>query len=228
MADDFYKDEENMDEPVVPELTKIGDKEYTSEQLESLVKLGEIGQELEGKWNTKVDRLMPEYTKATQRVSEMEKQLAALEAEKAQKLEAKPSEELTPDEMKERARGEARNLGLVLDDDINSKVLQILEARDLVRSTEKLLSQAKEDGNPTTSSDELFKYMQETGIRSPEKAYKLMFEDDLDKIKEQKLASLKPKNFTTMEGQGGAEKVPERKKVTRDTLGDALSEILNR
>lgn len=229
VADDFYKEEEKMDENTdQPEVVKIGDKEYTPEQVESLVKLGEIGQELEGKWNTPIDKLMPSYTKTTQENVEMRKKIEELESSRSKEIEEKPNDQLSPEELKEKARVEARNLGIVLDEDVNEKVLQILEARDMVRSTERLLEQAKADGNPTTSVDEVFKYMQETGVKSPDKAYKLMFEDELDKIKEQKLASLKPKGFTTMDGQGAAEKMPERKKVTRDTLSNALGEVLNR
>src|SRR3990167_6033242 len=57
------------------EKVKVGEKEYTQDELSHLVGLGEVGAELESKWNTKIDRLYPEFTKATQEREDLRKQV---------------------------------------------------------------------------------------------------------------------------------------------------------
>ena len=63
MADEFFEDkkmEPQVPEEVTPEVIKLGEKEYSQEELSKLVGLGEQAVELETKWDTKLDRLMPE------------------------------------------------------------------------------------------------------------------------------------------------------------------------
>ena len=91
MADDFFLEEPKTEEAETePEKIKLGEKEYTQDELSKLVGLGETANELETKWNTKIDRLYPEYTKATQERKELEDKLKDLETKQ---VEAKPQEE---------------------------------------------------------------------------------------------------------------------------------------
>ena len=55
-----------------------------------------------------------------------------------------------------------------------------------------------------------------------------MFETELDKIKEQKLKSIKPGAFQTTEGSTAGSKKPEPVKVTRDNISELLNATLNR
>ena len=66
MADtDFFdKPEEKVDEPKEEEKqeeakVKVGEKEYTQDELSKLVGLGEIGAEAEEKFNVKLDKVWP-------------------------------------------------------------------------------------------------------------------------------------------------------------------------
>jgi len=42
---------------------KFGEEEYTKEQLEELVSFGKLAKEAEERYNTKIDRVYPEFTK---------------------------------------------------------------------------------------------------------------------------------------------------------------------
>ena len=84
MADDFYKDEEVTEEvenKEEPETIKVGDKEYTQDELQKIVGLGEIGLEAEEKYKTKIDRVWPEYTKGQQRLQDLERKVEEYEKE---------------------------------------------------------------------------------------------------------------------------------------------------
>ena len=73
MADDnFFKPEENAEVATEIEKVKVGEKEYSQDELSKLVGLGEKWTETETKFNTKMDRVVPEYTKATQKIKEYE------------------------------------------------------------------------------------------------------------------------------------------------------------
>ena len=63
--DEFLKEEEIPQEKTAQEIekVKIGEQEYTQEELDRYVKLGKLAQEAEDKYNTKLDRVWPEYTK---------------------------------------------------------------------------------------------------------------------------------------------------------------------
>ena len=105
MADNIFeekKDEQETQEAKGPEEEKIklGDKEYTQEELSQLVGLGEFAKEVETKQNRKLDKIYPDYVKATQRLSELEKEL---EETKATKVPQGEGTELTPEQIKEQA-----------------------------------------------------------------------------------------------------------------------------
>ena len=102
MPDKFFdKEEERVEEKVEeikeePQTIKVGEKEYTQEELSRKVGLGELADELESKWNTKIDRLYPEYTKSTQENTELRKFKEDFEAKQAEE-KLKKGEELASD-----------------------------------------------------------------------------------------------------------------------------------
>src|SRR3990167_9054592 len=119
---DFFEDKteekvvEQTEEVQEPEKVKVGEKEYTQEELSRLVGLGEIGREAEEKYNVKIDRIWPNHQQTINEKLELEKRLKDLE-EKQVETKAKAGEELTDEEIKQRARAEAKNLGLISVDD---------------------------------------------------------------------------------------------------------------
>jgi len=231
MTDDLNKDEaveqpEGQTEEAleVPETIKVGEEEYSQDELQKMVGLGKVASELETKWNTDINRLFPEYTKLSQEKKEWIKQQEETPAPAVVK------EEGGEDEVQQ-AVSKLKELGFISRDDVDkevsNKVMSVLAAKELLADTEKLVKDQAGLGNPRLSSEELLEYMQETGIKRPDLAYKAKFEKELDEIKEKKLGEIKPKGIITEDG-GAGEKVPQAKPITRHNITEALSEVLNR
>ena len=100
------KKEDVKVEPQEPEKVKVGEKEYTQEELTSVVGLGETAKEYETKWNRPIGEFYPDYTQKSQKLSEYEKkEKEAQEIRLKEKVKAK--EELSPEEAKKLALEEA-------------------------------------------------------------------------------------------------------------------------
>mgnify|MGYP001596402138 CR=1 FL=1 len=229
MADDTIK--------VEPTPIKVGEKEYSQEDLSRLVGLGETAQEYETKWNRKVSEFYPDYTQKSQRLAELEKaevdRLVTEETRKQKELEAKSQDQLTPEEARELAIKEAKGLGIVTRDDfdkeVNRAVANALGAKDLLDDINGMIKGADKKGQPKTSPGDLLKYMDENGIKNPDKAYKLMFEPEIDKWKEEQLTKIKPAGMETQTAStAGAKQPPEAAPLTRDNLAQVIRDTLNR
>lgn len=227
MADDIVK--------VEPTPIKVGEKEYSQEELSKLVGLGETAQEYETKWDRPIDKLYPDYTQKSQRLAELEKaetdRVVQEEARKQKELEAKSQDQLTPEEARELAIKEAKGLGIVTRDDfdkeVNRAVANALGAKDLLDDINGVIKGADKKGQPKTTPSDLLKYMDENGIKNPDKAYKLMFEPEIDKWKEEQLAKIKPNGMQTQTvSTAGAKTPPESLPVTRDNLATIIRESL--
>lgn len=221
----FFKEE-----PVeqIEETFKLGEKEYSQEELQRLVGLGELATEIETKQNTKLDRVFPEYTKATQKLSEYEKRVQELEAKANQPIQpVQPiqSAELTA-EQREIARKQIEDLGFG-QNAFRQIVREELAAKELLGDIDGLLESAQADGKPSTTSQELLQHMAETGIKNPAKAYKDMFEDELDALKEKKLAEIKPQGMVTTNGSQAGSKQPTPVKITKANLQSLVHSALS-
>src|SRR3989304_6305094 len=184
------KEETKVETQIQEEVTKIkvGEAEYDQAELDHLIGLGKSAEELESKWNTKIDRLMPEYTKTTQELKalrEEKEEQARLEAERN-----KPQEEVDWEQTRKQAREEAKKLGLVLDEDLETYYQQRKQGEEILNETRNLVAEIKKDGKPEVTDEELLQFMLDSGIKSPEKAYKIMKEEELDAWKEQQLEKL--------------------------------------
>lgn len=237
MADDpFYQKPE--EQPAESQTVKVGEKEYTQDELSKLVGLGETAQEYESKWNRGIAEFYPDYTKKSQRLAELERaeeeRQKAQETQKQQELTERSKQgQLTPEEMTQVARQEAKKLGLVLNDDIESLVQQgvskALEGQRVLDETNKTVAEVKKNYDITTSALDILKYMDEEGIKSPSVAVKMMYEEQIDKVKAQKLQSIKPQGMTTQEqSTAGASSAPQKTTITRENLADAIRASLTR
>ncbi len=221
--DDFFK-EENVEDNEVQTI-KLGDKEYSQDDLSRLVGLGEIASEAEEKYKTKIDRVWPEYTKATQKNSDLQRQLDEANARINQPVQpqapANQSMELTA-EQKDLARKQLAELGFS-QDSYRQIVREELAAKELLEGIDSLLADATENGQPQTTSQELLQYMVETGIKNPLKAYKDMFEEELDVLKEKKLSEIKPSGMLSTTGGQAGSKTPPTVKITKANLRDLVA-----
>jgi len=217
-----------------PTTIKLGDQEYTQEQLQESVGLANTVRELETKWNTKIDGIYPEFTKKSQRLKEVEAELSEMKQtqEKAKEEAARqtPSEDLTPEQLTQRAKEEARKLGLVFNDDLQKIVkeqyAQERVAERLIDEVNSLVSEVKTDGKPAVAAQEFMEYMRDTGITKVDLAYKAMKESELDAWKEAQLGKIKKTGMVTEEtSAAGAGKVPpEKRPKNQQELNQALKE----
>jgi len=207
-AEEFLKEEQSPESEVeapVLEKIKLGEAEYTQDELNELVKLSGIAKEYEGKWDRKIDTIYPKYLEATRKLSELEKQI---DEQQTQPTVVPGS----PEEIKAQALQQARDLGLITTQDINNYIDARIEGVQLKEDIDALIDEAKEANRPVPTSDDLLNYMAENGVRNPEKAYKLMYEEELDSWKEKQLKSIKPEGLKTQAvSTAGETKVPETK-----------------
>lgn len=217
---------QNQDQKI--ENIKVGEREYSQDDLNRLVGLGEMATELEGKWNTKLDKVYPEFTRKSQILAEKERELEELRG----KLN-KPAESTNP-EWNDETRAQAKKAiqEIYGDELLTKKEAEQLytvreQAKSLLGDIDTVIESAGEAGKPKTTPEDLLKHMETTGIKNPEKAYKDMFEPELDKWKEEQMKKLKPASFHTQTTSSAGGKEPEPVVVTNDNLRSLLREKFN-
>ena len=242
MPDFFDKKDDTQTES---QSIKIGEKEYTQEELSKIVGLGETAQEYETKWNRPIKEFYPDYTQKSQRLADLERKEAERQ-QVAEEMKKKEDEErqkevderaakgqLTPEEQKQFALKQARELGILtreeFETEVSKRVSDVLAGKELLQDIDATISEADEKGKPKTTAKDLLTYMDENGIKNPGKAYKLMFEEELDKWKEDQIKGIKPAGMTTQTGStAGAKQPPAPKILSRDDLGQAIRDSLTR
>lgn len=227
---DFFKKqtEPEPNAPETPETIKIGEKEYTQDQLSELVGLGELTREVETKTNRKIDQFWPDYTRKSQRLTELETENQSLKEAQKQKVENKLDTTGLTEEQKIEARkqifeliGDEPLTKKEFETQVNQKVNQILGARDLIEATEAVIEDAVVKGLPKTTVEELLKHMDENGFKNPIKAYKDLYEVEIDKWKEGQLAKIKNEPITTDNNStAGGKSAPQAVRPTKDNLED--------
>lgn len=201
--DKFFDDDDGGSNPI-----KIDDNEYSIDELKELVKYGKLGKEVEEKHNTKIDRLMPEYTKATQELKALREQLAEYESKSSEQQRPAEDGELTP-EQRASAIKQAQKLGIITTEDakeklaslVEEKVNSILAGRDLLGQVKSASSWAKEEYGIDVTNEDILEYMRDTGINNPKRALKDKFEEQIDKAKQQKWLESKAPEFRTLSQQ---------------------------
>jgi len=215
------------------EKIKIGDQEFDAKELEELVGIGKQTREIEQKYNTKMDRVYPEYIKTTQQLKEAQgaqEKLSALEAQiEQQKLGAQG---LTEEQISQ-AREQIYNIigGKPLTDKdadawYQSRRQQEKAVEGLLSDVEKLTGIVEKDGKPAFDKKELLEYMDQTGITSPEAAYKIKYEKELDDWKMDKLSKGKRSGLYTITNSSAGGKQPQDVRPNTQNLSDLVSEAL--
>lgn len=231
MPDFFEKEETPTDEVVeTPETIKVGDKEYSPEDLQGLVQLGEIGREAEEKYNTKLDRVWQDYGKTKNELKTLQDEYEGFKSTAQQPINTNDEDSVR------QAKEAAKKLGLVTNDDFDNylnksfraKFQEEMAARDLIQAATGLEKKYDgSDGRPKFEKADILDYMQDTGINDPEKAYKLRYESQLDKWKETQLEKSRKTGFYTEEGTGATTKQPKEVRVTGDNISRLMAEALN-
>ena len=220
-------------EPVIeasqaPSNIKVGDAEYSQEELSRLVGLGKTAVELEEKWNTPIDSLNSAFTKTSTELKQIKEEQERQKLLETQR-KANEGEQLSPEEQETLVRKELGKYGVVTKDEantlVNQAVSQYMEGQKLLSEVSGIISSAEAEGKPKVTAEELLLHMQETGIKSPAKAYKDKFEDVLDKMKEEKLKGIKPQGLYTTQASTAGAKAPQPVSLTKENLSQQLADF---
>ncbi len=237
MTDNFFNDPASGDTtpPVVPSNSdvtetpkiKIGEKEYSTDELQNMVGYASKVKEFEKTAGTDFDGLTKSWGKRGEEIGKLKKRVAEYEASQL-KAKVTSGEQLTDEEMISQAKEQAKKLGLLTTDDFDKYYVARREAEKLLDDCRNLETEVDgKDGRPPFKLQEILTHMQETGIRNPEKAYKDKYEEQIDRWKEQQLRGAKPRGlFTDTTSTAGA-KEPPNVKVTKDNLFNVISETIH-
>jgi hypothetical protein len=232
----FFEDKENKKEETEEQENnqeeaqkiKLGESEFTTEELEQLVgKAKKIG-DFEAKQGQEWEEVVESWGKRGERIGELKKKVKELEETTKPQVEPTDREKL-----KEQVIAEAREFGLLTKEEAEKMFEQVYETR---RSGERMLSSVKRairdgkrQGWPTVTEEKLLKFMADpSNPKDPSKAYKLMFEKEIDELKEKKLASIKKTPMYTDEKSTAGGKEYKPPKVTKENLGAVLREHFQR
>lgn len=216
---------------VQDEKIKLGETEYTQAELNEMVGFAKTVREQEAKYNTKFDKVWPEYSRSQ---TELKRLQTELEEARKTKVEIPQDEQVQIEE----AKKAAKKLGILTKDDLAE--LGILTRQDfeqnykVQRATERLLEDADKlekeinggDGRPAFKKADILQYMNDTGIQNMEVAYKIKYENELDAWKEGKLAGAKKGGMNTMESGPTVNKGPKDVKITKDNLNALVAEAM--
>ena len=227
MADnkDFFAEEEQKAQEEIEKI-KLGEIEYDPKELEELVQKGKKVDEYSKRYNTDFDKAWSSYGKTTQENKTLKEELEKIKSSATAHQQIQNNGELT-DEQIQQAREQARKIGIVTSGDLESWYTQRRSAERLLEECSKLESETTgEDGRPKFNTEEILQHMQETGIKSPFKAYKDKYEKELEVWKDSELNQAKGINMPTLSPTGQGNKTPANIKVTKDNIGSLVSEAL--
>ena len=229
---------------VVSEKVVINGQEYDVNQAQELIGLGQKTREYETQWNTKLDKVWPEYGKTTQTLKTREAELTEARSKLAQYEQKKDAGVETSMDVRQ-AQEAARKLGITLKDDLEkegyirkTELESILEQHISKREQEKeavnqVLSQADKlekeidgsDGRPKFIKKVVLAYANAYSIPDLDAAYKDMNSEALKTWQDAQLASKKSPSLKTLKG-GNATKQPAPVAMNDGNVNEALKEAL--
>ena len=218
------------------------EEELAPEEAAELIQAGRQTREYETKYNTKLDKVWPEYGRTTQalKTTQEEKDAALQELQEYKEKVEKSTQ--TPADTKA-AKDAAKDLGMTLQDlekegfikktDLES----YLEKRDQERETQKravdqVLATADQlskeidgtDGRPAFHKKAVLAYASTYGFKDLTEAYEDMHKDKIDAWKEEKINAEKARSLNTL--KPGGKKEPVTPRVTDGNFKVVLKEAL--
>lgn len=220
--DTFFQEEQKAQEEIAK--IKLGEAEYEPKELEAYIEKGKKVDEYTKKYNTDFDKAWSSYGKTTQENKQLKEELETLR-QSAQSHQQTQTGELT-DEQIQQAREQAKKIGILTQGDLDSWYTSRRAAEKLLEDCNGKQSEINgEDGRPKFVTEEILTHMQETGIKSPIKAYKDKFETELDAWKQSQLNQEKGMILPTLSTT--TNKRPAQVRVTKDNIGDLIREQLS-
>jgi len=227
------------DGTLAPSNVIINGQEYSPEDAQELISLGSKTRELETKWNTPVDSLMPAYTKSREELKATQAERDEARQQIAQ-FQAKQNAGTDTNLDRQKAREAAKELGFVLDDDIKDKFVSrddldkyFTEREQTKQAVDRVLEEASNlekeidgsDGRPKFYKKQVLAYAQSYGFSDLKAAYEDMHQEQLTPWKESQIQASKNKGLKTLSPSGN-KKEPEAVKVNDDNVKSLLTETL--
>lgn len=231
-----------MTDSTAPEQIIINGQAYSPEDATQLIELGNKWKKTESELNTSLDKVYPEYTKASQRAAQLEKELAEsrAEAERYKQAQVEKAKAETPDTIQQ-ARKAAREIGLADEDYLKEKGYMTrdeaeqfwAEKQNQQEAVKTVLNTAGQlekeidgsDGRVPFDQKAVLSYAASYGIDDLRQAYDQMNEKGNARWKEAQIAREEKPGLTTLTSNG--KKEPSRPRVTDDNLGAMLGEMLD-
>ncbi len=229
-----------MPDNIVSDKLTINGQEYSPEDASQLIELGNKYRETEKNLNTPIEKLMPEYTKATQRAAradQLEKELAERTSQ-LEELQTKANKTQLPED-KQAALRAAREMGLAdkdylkeegyikksdLDDYFNKKQTDQKLVENVLKQADKLEKEIDgSDGRVPFNQKAVLAYASAYNISDLNQAYEEMNDRGNAKWKDAQIAKSARPGLTTL--KPGGVKTPTETKVTDDNFGALWNEM---
>lgn len=232
---DFFDDkfDDKKEEEQELEKIKVGDTEFTADELNELIGKAKTVKEFEEKQGQSWDKVVESWGKRGERIGEYKKKIEEYEKELDKIKNPPPQEQIDREKLKEQVLAEAKVFGLLTKDEAQKMMEEFYHTR---RSGERLLTQvnktlkwAKERGYPQITAEKLLEYMADPiNPKDPRNAYEIMFKKEIREVDGKKLESIKPKGMITQQISTAGSKQPKRKPLTKEDLPAAFREVLSR
>jgi len=228
---DFFKKEDVQEETteeqeeVKEEKVKIGEDEYSSEELAGLVGLGKQAKDIESKHGS-LDKFSSDWGKKANKIGKLEKELETFKTKDVEK-KVETGEKLSWEERVQQAQKQAESIGLAT----KPKFMEwYAEARAADRLNEKCFKLEGKidgtDGRPAFKRKDVLDYMIESGVKNPDDAYDLLHKEPLSKWRDEKLSKAKSPGLVTEESSQAGGKLPKKVEINRDNLSEMVKSAL--
>lgn len=219
----------------------INGQEYDASDAQALIERGQHAIELEEKYSTKLDTVVPAYNEASRERAALREELAAAKRE-LEGFQAKKDQGITttPTENSDAIEA-ARKLGLTFKEDLGNQGFIKKEDLDSYwtqkQEEQRAISQVSaeadryekeidgSDGRPSFNKKAVVAYASMYKMGSLMEAYEDMNKPQLDSWKQIQIEAKRAESLKTM--NAGGKKEPAKPRVTRDNFKDILGESLN-
>ena len=216
-----------------PTKIKVGESEFTTDELQGFVESGKKLKDIETKQGQPVEKILESWGKRGERLGEWKKATGAEKPEEFLKVKEaelnKPQEEVDKEKVKQQIIAEAKEVGLITKDEAVEMMKQVYQenrsGEKMFSSVNKVLKKAEADGKPICTAEELLEFMANPdNPKDPEKAYKLKYEKEIDEWKVEQLNKMKKPGIVTETKTTAGGKEFTAKAPTSENLTDVLKE----
>lgn len=224
----FFDDKSGEDQEVSK--IKLGELEFTQEELNELVGAGKKLKEIEEKQGQPVDDILKSWGRRGEEIGNYKKKVEELETNLKKVTETPPSkEELDEEQVKTQVINEAKKYGLLTKEEASQLMNDFYNERrsgeKLLYKAQRVLRTASKEGKPTTNLENLLQFMADpANPKDPKNAYDIMFKKELKDWEQKQLQTIKNKGMVTLTNVPTT-KNPDRKSVnSKEALAEQLRE----